>query len=246
MLSLTAPGVEQLDPAEATSLARESNDELADFIKAHPDRFVGFAALSPQRAGSCGQGTGESSQGTRFDRVEKPIPILATAIWTMNNTGRCWKPPARWEYPYTCTQRLRPSASCESTAFPLAGAPFGFGVETAMCLMRLILSGAMDKFSRTENRIGNTWVKLCPLFCSVLISPGTARIFDPEARPNIAGRPSDYVKKPGFCYHQRHAFPAGAPVHHGGIGRGPYTAGLRLPVRKHGGGHFLPGECSHL
>ena len=45
VLSLTSPGTEQLDAAEAVALARESNDALAAAVKKNPKRFAGFAAL---------------------------------------------------------------------------------------------------------------------------------------------------------------------------------------------------------
>jgi uncharacterized protein len=45
ILSLTAPGVEQLDPVEAVALARDTNDRLAEAVRRHPDRLAGFAAL---------------------------------------------------------------------------------------------------------------------------------------------------------------------------------------------------------
>src|SRR5215469_7294448 len=45
IVSLTAPGVEQLEPAEAIALATETNDFVADAIKKYPARFGGFAAL---------------------------------------------------------------------------------------------------------------------------------------------------------------------------------------------------------
>jgi len=45
VLSLTSPGVEQLDATEAVVLACEENDRLADAVKRHPSRFAGFAAL---------------------------------------------------------------------------------------------------------------------------------------------------------------------------------------------------------
>ena len=53
VLSLTFPGVEQLDAAEAVAFARETNDLLAEAVRRHPDRFAGFAALptaSPEAA----------------------------------------------------------------------------------------------------------------------------------------------------------------------------------------------------
>ncbi len=45
ILSLNAPGVEQLDKEEAVRYARETNDYLASAIDAYPKRFAGFAAL---------------------------------------------------------------------------------------------------------------------------------------------------------------------------------------------------------
>ena len=45
VLSLTSPGTEQIAGADATVLAREANDFLADAIKKNPTRFAGFAAL---------------------------------------------------------------------------------------------------------------------------------------------------------------------------------------------------------
>ena len=45
VLSLTSPGVEQLDTADAIALARDSNDYLAEAVKKHPTRFAGFAAI---------------------------------------------------------------------------------------------------------------------------------------------------------------------------------------------------------
>ena len=45
VLSLTSPGVEQLDATEAVALAREENDRIAETVRRHPGRFAGFAAL---------------------------------------------------------------------------------------------------------------------------------------------------------------------------------------------------------
>ncbi len=44
-LSLTAPGVEQLEVEEAKTLARETNAALANAFRRHPSRFFGLVAL---------------------------------------------------------------------------------------------------------------------------------------------------------------------------------------------------------
>ena len=48
ILSLSAPGIEQLEPQTGTELARRVNDELAEVIRHYPDRFMGYAALAPK------------------------------------------------------------------------------------------------------------------------------------------------------------------------------------------------------
>jgi uncharacterized protein len=45
MLSLTSPGSEQWEAADAVALARETNDYLADAVQKNPTRFRGFASL---------------------------------------------------------------------------------------------------------------------------------------------------------------------------------------------------------
>ena len=46
VLSMAGPGVEELDPPDSAALARRINGELAEIVRAHPDRFAGFATLA--------------------------------------------------------------------------------------------------------------------------------------------------------------------------------------------------------
>ena len=45
VLSHGAPSVQRLDAETAVRLARGANDRLAETVRAHPDRFAGFATL---------------------------------------------------------------------------------------------------------------------------------------------------------------------------------------------------------
>ena len=45
VLSHANPSLQKLDAATAVPLARRVNDRLNDTVRAHPDRFAGFAAL---------------------------------------------------------------------------------------------------------------------------------------------------------------------------------------------------------
>jgi predicted TIM-barrel fold metal-dependent hydrolase len=89
VLSLTFPGVEQLEAAEAVAFARETNDLLAEAVRRHPDRFAGFAALptaSPEAAADELERTigeygfkGALINGTPLD-----------ATWTTPFSGQSW------------------------------------------------------------------------------------------------------------------------------------------------------------
>ena len=48
VLSLSFPGVEALDPRDATLLSKRINNELFSAVKKYPERFAGFAAIAPQ------------------------------------------------------------------------------------------------------------------------------------------------------------------------------------------------------
>src|SRR5438270_5507522 len=45
VLSHSVPGLQAVDAATGVPLARRVNDRLAETVRAHPDRFAGFAAL---------------------------------------------------------------------------------------------------------------------------------------------------------------------------------------------------------
>jgi predicted TIM-barrel fold metal-dependent hydrolase len=49
VLSLTSPGLFNLDAADAVALQSVCNDTAADAVARHPDRLRGFATLAPHR-----------------------------------------------------------------------------------------------------------------------------------------------------------------------------------------------------
>src|SRR5438477_6266666 len=48
VISLTNAGMDKLDGVKAAPLIRDSNDQLAAAVQAHPQRFAGLAALALQ------------------------------------------------------------------------------------------------------------------------------------------------------------------------------------------------------
>src|SRR5579871_2179689 len=66
IVSLTAPGVEQLEATDAIAIATETNDFVADAIKKHPSRFGGFAALPTAVPDKAAQELDHRVRGRRF------------------------------------------------------------------------------------------------------------------------------------------------------------------------------------
>jgi len=48
LLLLTSPGVQVFDAATAVAVAASSNDQAAEVVRRHPDRFAALAAIAPQ------------------------------------------------------------------------------------------------------------------------------------------------------------------------------------------------------
>jgi predicted TIM-barrel fold metal-dependent hydrolase len=154
VISLTTPGVEQFEPALGIKMAREANDILAEGIDKHPDRYQGFAALAIQDVDAS------------VRELERAVKELGLKGWkTHCNYGvgyldekRYWPILAKAEE-LGATIYLHPTVpnipDFWTYGVALAGPPFGFGVATALAMMRLVLSGAFDAFPRLKVALGH-------------------------------------------------------------------------------------------
>lgn len=163
VLSLTSPGLEQLDTAEAVALARETNDHLADAVGRHPRRFAGFAALptgAPEAAaveldravrahGFVGALINGHSRGRYLDdRSFWPILECAEALGVpiyLHPT-----PPPRPVMEASYMGNYSPEV-----AGGLATAAWGWHLETATHVLRLVLSGVFDRYPRLQLVVGH-------------------------------------------------------------------------------------------
>jgi uncharacterized protein len=162
VLSLTAPGVEQLDPAGAIAFARESNDFLAEAIAKNPTRFGGFAALptsSPDRAAEELQRrtANHAFQGAvinghtrgRYLDDQFFLPILEAAD-SLN-------------VPIYLHPTPPPEPVCQAwfsgyapfVSEMLAGPGWGWHIETALHVVRIILGGVFDRFPKLQIIVGH-------------------------------------------------------------------------------------------
>lgn len=162
VLSINAPGTEQLEPDEAMAVARETNDFLASVISKYPDRYSGFATLptpSPDKAAA----------ELEF-RVQKHG--FKGAIINGHVRGRYLDDKFFWpifacaeslDVPIYIHPTLPPKAVIDTyyrgfspeITFMLAGPGWGWHIETAVHIIRMIIGGVFDKYPRLQIIIGH-------------------------------------------------------------------------------------------
>jgi predicted TIM-barrel fold metal-dependent hydrolase len=197
VLSLTIPGVDLLSPATGAALAMKVNDALSEVIKKYPGRFAGFAALAPQNPQEAA------------NELERAVKELHLRGWkTHSNYGENYLDDKKYWPILERAEKLGvpiylhpsyPSIPQLKTPYgwALSGAPFGFGIETAICMMRLILSGVFDRFPGLKVVLGHLGEGL-PFSLARMDYPYVIPWFDPKARPKLERKPSDYIKNNVF------------------------------------------------
>ncbi|HUH96683.1 MAG TPA: amidohydrolase family protein [Anaerolineales bacterium] len=162
VLSLNSPGVEQLDAEEATPIARETNDFLAGAVKSHPKRFAGFATLptaDPKTAASELERTVRDHhfKGAIINGHIQGRYLDDRFFWPILERAEGLSVPI-YLHP---TQPPKPVIEASYSGFDpavtnmLVGAGWGWHIETAVHVIRLILGGVFDKYPRLQIIIGH-------------------------------------------------------------------------------------------
>jgi predicted TIM-barrel fold metal-dependent hydrolase len=162
VISLNAPGVEQAEADVQVSVAREANDLLAEAVKQHPLRFGAFAALpvaAPEKAadeldlrirrqGFKGALINGHTRGRYLDdEFFSPILERAEAL----NVPIYLHPTVP---PKPVVDALYSGFSPAVTA-TFAVSAWGWHIETAVHLIRIILGGVFDRYPRLQIVIGH-------------------------------------------------------------------------------------------
>jgi len=206
VLSLTTPGVELFDAKMGTELSRQVNDDLAEAIQRHSDRFLGFAALAPKDPESAAK------------ELERAVKKLGFIGWkTHANYGDTYlddeiygpilETAGKLNVPIYLHPAIPASPNMRKYGFALAGAPFGFGIETALCMMRLILGGVFDRYPGLTIMLGHLAEGL-PFLLQRIDFPYVRPWVDPDARPSLNHKPSEYIKNHVFATTSGNYLPA--------------------------------------
>jgi len=162
VLSNTGPGPDLVPGAAGVDLARAMNDHLAAAVAAHPDRFAGFAVLPMLSPDACAA------------ELERAVRELGFRGALVNGTtdGRFLDDPAYGQllaaavdldvpiyiHPHLAPAPVRAayySDLPEGAARVLEAAGWGWHSETAIHVLRLVLSGVLDRRRKLKLVIGH-------------------------------------------------------------------------------------------
>jgi predicted TIM-barrel fold metal-dependent hydrolase len=157
VLSHNQPGVQALDAGSAVPVAREVNDLLFEAVKAHPDRFLGLAALP----------TADPTAAVK--ELERAIGKLGFkgAMINGHTQGTFLDDKKFWGL-FECAQALgvpiylhpsKPHPAVMQAYFEgyeeLAFAAWGFGIDTGAHFLRLVFAGVFDAFPKLTFILGH-------------------------------------------------------------------------------------------
>jgi uncharacterized protein len=161
VLSLSG-GMDRLDPAVATALARDTNDKLAVAVQGHADRFAAFATLALQEP---------EKAALEFERCVRQLGFKGALVnGTCNGLfldHRRFTPFFEMAQALDSPVYLHPAPPPDEVrkayygglpsnmGFVLSTAGWGWHVETGMHCLRLIVSGLFDRFPKLKIIVGH-------------------------------------------------------------------------------------------
>jgi uncharacterized protein len=194
VLVLAVPPLEEIGPpAVAADLAQFANDELAELVQRHPDRFVGFAAALPLNDVDAAM--------RELDRALTQLGALGAQMYS--NVLGAPLDDARFEPLFSRLEAvgrpiwLHPTRSAASPDYPAESRSdyglwwsLGWPYETAAALARLVYSGHMERHP-DQLVIAHHGGGLVPHFAARLaMGPGYRQVKDHLPRP-----PLDYFRQ---------------------------------------------------
>lgn len=199
VLTLSSPPAEKfVNPKEALDLARLANDEMAELVLKYPDRFIAAVASLPMN--------NMDAALDEVDRAIKDLHLKGVQIFTPINDKPLDSPEFLPLYEKMCQYDLPiwihpqrepdyPDYRSEKTSKYAIHAMFGWVYETSAAMVRLVLSGILEKYPNLKF-ITHHGGAMIPFLEKRIISfiDFSATRFKANILENISRPPIDYFK----------------------------------------------------
>jgi predicted TIM-barrel fold metal-dependent hydrolase len=176
VLSLSAPGVQNLPADQAPTLARDANDLIAAMVGDHPDRYQGFATLPT---------TDSDAAVAELRRCVTELGFCGAMLNGRTGErnidhpdfGGLWATAADLRVP-VYLHPTPPAAAVQRDCYSGFGEPFdsmlatyglGWHFETGLQLIRLIYSGVFDRHPELQVIVGH-WGEMVLFFAERIAS----------------------------------------------------------------------------
>jgi predicted TIM-barrel fold metal-dependent hydrolase len=170
VLSLTTPGLWNLDTPVGVSLQTSCNDTLADAVREHPERLRGFATLALQDPGAAAAELQRAVTTLDFDgalifsRV-RDKSIDHADFWSLFEAAEALGAPL-YLHPQSPPAGVRAGyyagfGDVVDAAFATHGV--GWHYDAGVQLLRLILAGVFDRFPGLQLIMGH-WGEMVPFY----------------------------------------------------------------------------------
>jgi len=161
VLSHAAPSLQKFDADTAVRLAQGVNDRLYQTVQRHPDRYAAFAALPTANPAAAADEleravTRLGFKGAMIHGLTNGLFIDDERFWPIFERAAALDVPL-YMHPSTPDPRVVEVYYKDYVAkFPtILRAAWGFTVETATQGVRLVLSGAFEKYPRLKIILGH-------------------------------------------------------------------------------------------
>ena len=163
VLSLAAPCIQdEAEPRQAIERAAGANDVLAEIVAAHPDRYVGLAALPLQDPAAAAEEleravTSLGLRGALANGYSSVGNLDTAAYYDEPRYLPFWERVAALEVPFYLHPRnpLPTQRRIYDGRESLLGPTWAFTVETATHALRMIVSGLFDRLPGLQIVIGH-------------------------------------------------------------------------------------------
>jgi 5-carboxyvanillate decarboxylase len=196
VLSLSFPGVEGMEPMEATSLAERVNNELYSVIQKHPDRFAGFATIAPQSPVAAANELKRAVKELGFKGAMVNSHIAGDYLddrkfWVIFQEAQDLGVPIYIHPREPSPDMIKPYLTYPELATPA----WGFAAETGLHAMRLICSGLFDRYPGLKIFLGHLGEAL-PWWLWRLDSRWVVVGREEQSsRPLLKKKPSEYIRE---------------------------------------------------
>lgn len=162
ILSLAALGIEKLAPADQTVVMRGVNDEAAAAVKVHPDRFAAFATLGLKEPANAVKElqrciTQLGFKGVLLDGTTDGKFLDAPEFFPVLEAAAAMGVPV-YVHPAPPPKQVGDiyfGGLPEDAGHLLSIAGWGWHAETGLHILRLIVSGVMDRLPQLKIIVGH-------------------------------------------------------------------------------------------